>query len=185
MCFLSLIVLVLRQEAEQRATRVGEDGARLRGLARVAEVGDLSGGHTDAAQLAEQGRDVVVDGAGDLLPGRTELAAPLLDVRASLVGQHARAAVAGLFGADEPFVLELRERRIDRAGARPPHAVRALLDLLHDLVAVARLLGQQEQRSRADVAAPRARPAREPARPTRERTEAAPTAERRAIPAGA
>ena len=57
--------------------------------------------------------------------------------------------------ADQALVLELLQRRIDRAGARAPDAVTALLDLLHDLVAVARLLGEQQQRRRADVAAAR------------------------------
>ena len=60
-------------------------------------------------------------------------------------------------GADEPLVLELRERRVDRAGARPPGAAAARLDLLHQPVAVARLLGQQDEQGGADVAAARAR----------------------------
>ena len=56
-------------------------------------------------------------------------------------------------GRDEPLVLELGERGVDRAGARAPGAGAALLDLLHEAVAVARLLLEQEQDRGADVAA--------------------------------
>src|ERR1700683_2237984 len=42
------------------------------------------------------------------------------------------------------------------ARAGPPQAAAALLDLLHDLVAVAWLLGEQQQRGGADVPASRA-----------------------------
>src|SRR5262249_28881700 len=58
----------------------------------------------------------------------------------------------------QTLVLELRERRVHRAGARAPHALAALLDLLHDLVTVARLLRQQQQRRYADIPAPRLAP---------------------------
>jgi hypothetical protein len=83
-----------------------------------------------------------------------------------------------LVGPDHPLVLELLERRVDGAGARAPQALAALLELLHDLVAVARLLGQQEQHGGAQVAAPRL-PAAEPLaerphpRPAEERAAAA------------
>ena len=44
---------------------------------------------------------------------------------------------------------------IHRAGAGTPDPLAALLHLLHDLVAVARFLGEQQQRRGADVPAPR------------------------------
>src|SRR6185437_15861486 len=66
--------------------------------------------------------------------------------------------LAGL-GPDQALVLQLLERRVDRAGAGPPDSPAALADLLDDLIAVQRALGQQGQRRRADVAAPGPRPA--------------------------
>src|SRR5262249_37925965 len=49
-------------------------------------------------------------------------------------------------------------RRVNRAGAWPPDSPAALADLLDDLVAVHRLLGQQCQRCGANVTASRTRP---------------------------
>src|SRR5205807_3647390 len=79
---------------------------------------------------------------------------------AARVGEREQLASVLLLGADQPLVLQLRERGVDRAGARAPRAAAALLDLLHDLVAVARLLREQQQRRRADVAPAGAPPAR-------------------------
>src|SRR5207244_11649244 len=93
------------------------------------------------------------DSARHLLPRRRLVCPALLDECASRIGDRELLAPVDLLGADQPLVLELRERRVYRAGARAPHALAALLHLLHDLVAVARLLGQQQQRGRADVAA--------------------------------
>src|SRR5581483_4503414 len=63
------------------------------------------------------------------------------------------------------------------AGAGTPTAAAALLDLLHELVAVARLLGEQEQERQGHIA-----PALAPPTPAEERTIPAPAgqmAERR------
>ena len=60
----------------------------------------------------------------------------------------------GLGRADETLVLELLEGRVDRAGARLPDALGATLDLLDELVAVLRLVLQEQEQGRADVAAP-------------------------------
>jgi hypothetical protein len=81
-------------------------------------------------------------------------------VLTALVGQDVApaAAVTGL-GDDQALVLELLQRRVDRAGARPPDSPAPLADLLDDLVPVHRLLGQQGQRRRADVPALGPRPA--------------------------
>src|SRR4029453_18732113 len=105
----------------------------------------------------------------DLVPRDAERLAVGLDVRAALVGELEGAPSGGLVAVDEPLVLELRERGVDRARAGAPDAAAALLELLHELVAVARLLLEQEQDRRAEVAA--ARPLAAPAGP--ERAEAA------------
>ena len=55
---------------------------------------------------------------------------------------------------DQALVLELLERGVDRAGARLPDALGAALDLLDQLVAVLRLLLEQQEQGGADVAAP-------------------------------
>jgi hypothetical protein len=54
---------------------------------------------------------------------------------------------------DEPLVLKGLQRRVDRTGARGPRAVAALGDLVDQLVAVAGLLGEEQQDGGADVAA--------------------------------
>ena len=74
--------------------------------------------------------------------------------RPARLGQREDApAGLGVGGLDQPFVLELLERRVDRAGARRPVAAAALRDHLDDLVAVHRLLGEERQDRGADVAA--------------------------------
>src|SRR5439155_6370052 len=98
---------------------------------------------------------LIADVSAHLLPRRRLVCAALLDKCASLIGDREQLAPLDLLGADQPLVLELRERRVYRAGARAPYALAALLHLLHDLVAVARLLGQQQQRGRADIPAAR------------------------------
>jgi len=82
-----------------------------------------------------------------------ESVAARLDVLAGRVRQGEHAARALLGGLDEALVLQLRQRRVDGAGARAPDALAALLDLLHQRVAVARLLGEEQQDGGADVAA--------------------------------
>src|SRR5690606_32199970 len=59
---------------------------------------------------------------------------------------------AGRRRDDEPLVDELLERRVDRAGARPPGAFAAGEDALDEPVAVARVLGEQRQDRAAHVA---------------------------------
>src|SRR5262249_16616278 len=90
-----------------------------------------------------------------------------------------------LFRADEALVLELGERWVDRPWAWPPDAVRALLDLLHDLVAVQRSLRQEQQGGHADIATAGPRPPWEPARATDKGAESSPAPRRRPMPAGA
>src|SRR5262249_44275992 len=84
-----------------------------------------------------------------------KLLAVVIDVRAPFVGERVRAPTVLLLRAHQALVLELLERGVDRAGARLPVAVRAALDLLDQLVAVLRRLGEQEQQGGAHVASPR------------------------------
>src|SRR4029078_9876893 len=53
-----------------------------------------------------------------------------------LVAEGERLAAAAVVGLDQPFVLQLLDRRGDRAGARGARPLAALVDLLDDLVAV-------------------------------------------------
>src|SRR5207245_8426041 len=103
----------------------------------------------------------VADVAAHLLPRRRRVRATRLDEGSSLLGDHEQPAPVDLLGADQPLVLELRQGRVDRAGPGSPHALAALLHLLHDLLAVTRLLGQEQQRRRADVATARLAPGAE------------------------
>src|SRR5205809_3193046 len=91
------------------------------------------------------------------------------------IAQDIGATAVAVLDAHQPLILELRERRVDRAGTRPPNAARPLLDFLHELIAVARLLRQQEQGSRADVPPACARSVRERAGPSEEGAEREPS----------
>ena len=73
------------------------------------------------------------------LPGRLLLAA-FGELLATLVGQLERAAALtlGIDRVDQALVLELCQRGVDRAGAWAPATVAALLETLHQLVAVHR-----------------------------------------------
>ena len=61
---------------------------------------------------------------------------------------------------DQALVLELRDRRVDRAGARAPGTVGALGDLLDHLVAVQRLVGEHREDRHPHVTAAYPRTAR-------------------------
>src|SRR3954454_9040076 len=145
--------LVRREDPVQPPARLGEElhgapallgGARRDDLhRRGAEL------HHQVAQLAGFLREAAADG----LPGLAELLATRLDVLAARVGESEHAAGAFLRRLDKALVLELGERGVDRAGARAPDSLAALLDLLHERVAVARLLGKEQQDGGADVAA--------------------------------
>src|SRR5215468_8539840 len=181
----SFIALVLREQRVEGSARLGEDAASLGDLVCAAEAADLAGGHPHSPHFAEQRADVVVDGAGHLLPWCTEVGAALVDVGPPGVGEHVRTTFVDLFGADQAFVLELGERWVDRPWAWPPDAVRALLDLLHELVAVPRSLRQEQQRRGADIATAGPRPAWEPTRPTDKGAESFPAPGPRPVAAAA
>ena len=127
-------------------------------LTRTGHLGLTAGLHDlgeREADLADQPPELLGLAGGtvaaELLPGRGPVGRALIDELAAGVGERVVLAPVLLLGADQPLVLELREGRVDRAGARAPEAAAALLDLLHDLVAVAGLLRQQQQRRGADV----------------------------------
>src|SRR5207244_11898548 len=79
--------------------------------------------HHQVAQLA----GLLGEAATDGLPGLAELLAARLDVLAARVREGEHPAGALLRGLDEAFVLELRQRGVDRAGARAPDALASLL----------------------------------------------------------
>src|SRR6185437_8910194 len=84
----------------------------------------------------------------------------------ALVRQSIRTArTVRVLQCDQVLVFELSQRRVHRPWARLPQSAATLADLLDDLIAVHRLLSQQGQRRRADVAAlgPAAAPPRTPA----------------------
>src|SRR5215472_1539428 len=95
--------------------------------------------------------------AGHGRPRLIELVAMLGHVLLALLGQlvGAASALAALL-LDEVFILELSQGRVDRSRTGAPEAAAALVDLLDDLVAVHRPLGEQRESRRTDVTAPRA-----------------------------
>src|SRR6185312_8883839 len=133
--------------------------ARLGALRLVADLEHLGDRDRNLLHDLHDGACVVGDVVGHLLPRRRLVGAALLDQLAAGVGEVQQLAAVDLLGAHEPLVLQQLEGGVDRACARAPRATAALFELLHDLEAVARLLGEQQQRGRAHVAAARLAPA--------------------------
>ncbi len=75
-------------------------------------------------------------------------------VGTTLVGQLKQLDRVALRRPDQALVRKLGEGRVHRTGTRPPATAGALLDRLHELVAVARLVGEQHEERAADLAAP-------------------------------
>src|SRR5690606_2356786 len=154
----------------------GQDVPGLRDLPRRSRVDDLHDRGAGLRGLLEQLGDALAVLGRHLRPRLGQPFGVLLDVGAALVGEAVGPPPGGLLARDQALVGELLERRVDRAGARLPGAAAALVDLLDDLVAVARLLGEQDEDRRADVALARlgAAPPRAaaPARPRRARAGA-------------
>ena len=93
-----------------------------------------------------------VDALGDVVPRLA--VARLGRFLAAGVGQREEALAGFGVGGDEALVLEELEGGVDRAGARSPHAVGALLELLDHLVAVHRTLAQEREGGGPHVAPP-------------------------------
>src|SRR5215471_9991908 len=138
----------------QGLARVRENLAGLPDLAVGSGAQHLEGGHAHLPDEAAHLDRGISDGAGHRVPRGADLVGVSVDVVAALGGELVAppAALVGL-RHDQPLVLQLLQRRVDRSGAGPPHAVAPLADLLDDLVAVHRPVGQQGQRRGAHVAA--------------------------------
>ena len=106
---------------------------------------------------------------------RVDLVGPLFEMAAAFVGDLERLARAfdrGLL--DQSHVLEQRQRRIDHARTRRIFAAGQLLDRADEVVAVARLVGDQLQQHEPELAA-----FEHPPRATAAATTAAPRPRRR------
>jgi len=143
------------------AVATGPRSRTPRAAYRGARSGEERWRAAEGAGVAPRPRRAGAGGGADRLPGLADLGGVFGHVGLAAGGEGEDAAAGLLLGADQPLVLELLERGVDGAGAGPPDAAAALLQLLHDLVAVARLLGEQGQDGGAHVAAPRARAAEE------------------------
>ena len=139
------------KEQVEPATGVVEQADRLGHLLLTADLGDLrDGAHDEADRLAQRAEAVLGRGR---VPHGVELLTVLVDVGAARVGQVDHRPALGLLGAHQAFVGQLRHRRVHRARAGAPCPAGALGDLLDDLVAVHRLLGEQREDRRAHVTA--------------------------------
>src|SRR4051812_47757340 len=145
--------VVVGQDAVDRAPRLVEDGEGLRGLLVVPETGDLLHRGGERHRAVHQSLDPLARAVLGDLPGLAELVRVLLDVAPPLVGEVEDLAAVGVRRGDEALVLQLLQHRVHRAGARPPETAAALPELIHDRVAVARLLREQGENGGADVAA--------------------------------
>src|ERR1700761_6298587 len=158
-----VLVVIGGEDPVQRPAGVGQDLTGLLHLSGRTGLADLRNGHQDLADQLAELHLAVVDAAGHRVPGRGQLVGVRLGVGPALVGEGERlAAAVGGLGLDQPLILELLERGVDRTRAGPPHPVGALADLLDDLVPVAGTFGQQRQRCGPDVTPAHPRPAAEP-----------------------
>src|SRR5580700_3696437 len=123
-CAGGALVVVGGEQPVQRLARVGEQLPGLRDLALGARAQDLVRGHRDLPDETAHVPRRVAHGAGEYVPGCPELVGMGFDVGTALVGELiGPAATFGCLGPDQPLVLELLQRRVDRARAGPPHAV--------------------------------------------------------------
>ena len=119
------VVRWVRQDLVQLAARAGQDVARPVQLGGGAEAQQLTQLPDD---LGAQPAQFAGASAAGMLPGeRLVVVLVLLEPRAAGVGQLELLAAIDVAGRDEPFVLELGERRVDRTRTRPPAAACARL----------------------------------------------------------
>src|ERR1022692_2598333 len=150
----AVIVIIGGEHPVERSPGVGEYPASLADLGIAARAQDLRCGHGNLPdQLAHLGRGAAgVPGNG--IPWRVQLVRVGIGIVPSVLGEDVRSPAAlPRLRADQAFILQLLQRRVDRPRARPPDTAAPLADLLDDLVPVHRALGQQRERRRADVAA--------------------------------
>src|SRR5262245_45720548 len=104
-----------------------------------------------AAEAAAHARNALAD-EGKPLEHRVDEVAVLVEMSAAFVGDGVELlGTLGLSG-DVTRLLEIGQRRINDAGARRIPAGGLVFEHLDDLVAVARLLGDQRERDQAQVA---------------------------------
>src|SRR3954470_219925 len=135
-------LVAVREQQVQRPTRVGEDLRGRLALRLGAGAGNLA---RRIRELVQQPAQVDARGVG---VERRERVAPGV----AMLGQLLAAGVckgdepaAGVGGhRHEALVLELVDRRVDRARAWAPGPAGTLRDGLHELVAVHRLLLEQQ-----------------------------------------
>src|SRR5260221_8647130 len=154
------VLVVSGEYPVQRLACIRQDLARVPHLGVGPRAHDLECGHGDLTDEVAHLDSRVSDRARHDVPGRPDLLWVRVNVGAALLGQPVAPATAvARLGAGQALALELLQRGLDRTGARTPHAVAPLADRLDDLVAIHRLLGQQRQRRRTDVASLCPRPA--------------------------
>ena len=150
-------LLRLGQDPVERLARLGQDLLGLLGLLRRPRLRDLNRRRGELPDQRAQLDELARARPRRPRPTGCRALAVLVHVGAALVGQLEGAAARALVRTDQALVLELGERGVDRARAGAPGAVAAALDLLHQPVAVAGLLFEQQQHGSADVAAAGAR----------------------------
>src|SRR4051794_27326125 len=166
-----------RKTSRGRSARRRLPGLLAAGLAgedqveRPSGVGQHRGGRRELGGVADPAQ--LVDGAHQLTDGAPQVdavavagergeridVAQALDVGATGLGQRDQPPAALGADLDQALVLELRDGGVDRPRREPPAAAGAVGDRLHELVAVHRLLAEQEQQCGADVAATGTAPA--------------------------
>src|SRR5262249_13318992 len=157
-------VVIGREDRVELAPGIGKGLLCLRHLGGRADLGDLHGCGRHRGDQPAQFDRVGAHAAGDVVPGGPDLVGVRGHVVAALVSQRVALAPAlWRLRLDQALVLQLLQRRVHRPGAGLPDAVAALRDLLDELVAVPRLLGEQRQGSRPDVTAPDPRTTTAPA----------------------
>ena len=133
---------VVGEQPVEAAPGIAQDGrGRLDG-GRRSDSGDLHRGDAEiAGQAAKVAAALAAAGPGAI----AGLGGVGRGGAATGVGQLERPATVDLLDAHELLVFELLEGRVDGTGARAPAAAASGFELLHDLVAVHRLLGEEAQ----------------------------------------
>src|SRR5829696_2503225 len=142
--------IVLGQDSIQLSPKIDQRLAALRLLLRGAHGHDLPHRRRNLADQRFEGV-VVFTRVCQTQPNRTSLIGVLVYIRPAFIGQCERTSPTFLVCADESFVLELLEGRIDGAWTGLPSTAAAFGNLLDDLVAVHRALRQYREDCGSDV----------------------------------
>src|SRR6516162_3618887 len=120
--------VVLGEDPVQRPARLAEQAGRRRDLRGGAAAGDLTDGAGQLADGVTQVEDVIADVSADLLP-RGSGGAPRLVGGLTGGGQGEDLLALGRVGGHQALILEVLERRVDRARAGCPDPAAAVGDL--------------------------------------------------------